>query len=540
MPVIANAQWDISNTNSIFFKHDADAQGGDIGIADSLYLGWNGTSFQTIIDELGRVSKYNGSTITDGYSLIGSGGKLVLAPAGVGTVTSITFNSPLTGGTITSTGTVDIQQASASNEGTVTTVTQTFAGMKYFNDGIVAYAPSLVEAAFQVGASGGSETVFTTSGQINKVNGVEITQGMLLKGTSSNFIDVFSIGLPGDLIHVNALGTDIEYFSPAYIELTDLSATSPLSYNSGTGVFSLPVTANQILYGTGTSVGSEAAFTYDPSNNHLSVAGNWVALGGANTENFNFHVEEDARVEGVFSGYSSTKTVLAIRRANGTTAMPTPILSSEIIGDLSWGGYKTTAWSTSSVAAIQAVATEDYDDSGTGTKLNLQTTPNNTTGVVTQVSIDQDGTVAFEKVIDEYNNIALVNDGVPYQVAELNVTARASAFSQTTLYTAPADGFYRLSYTAKVTTAATSSSILGPFQYKFTEADDAVTVTAPPGNTNNVNQTNVNSTSTGYISGSYVIHAKSGTDIKYIMGYATSGATAMQYNFHLILEALGN
>jgi hypothetical protein len=407
IPLIASAQWDATSSSSIFFKEDASAQGGDVGIADSTFIGWNGTTFQTIFDTLGRVSKYAGSSIPDNYIFTGVSGK---------------------------------------------------------------------------GA----------------------------------------------------------FVAPTFVEYADFSATSPLSYNAGTGTFSLPITANQIPYGTGTSIGSEAAFTYDASNNHFSILGNWAAFGGPNTENFNFHVEEDARVEGVFSGYSSSKTVLAIRRANGTSASPTPILNTEIIGDLSFGGYKSTAWSTSSVAAIQAVATETFDDTGTGTALNFQTTPNNTTGVVTQVQLDQDGTIAIEKTIDEYNNITLVNHGVPYQVAEFNVMARASGYTETTLYTAPADGFYRISFTAKVTTPASSSSILGPFQYKFTEADDAVTVTAPPGNTNNVNQTNANSTTTGYISGSYIIHADAGTDIKYIMGYTSSGVTAMQYNFHVILEALGN
>lgn len=366
-------------------------------------------------------------------------------------------------------------------------------------------------------------------GRIIRINNLAPTAGTILYGNGTYFAPL-SIGTANQLFRVNSGATAPEWFTPG--------ATSPLSYSGGT--FSLPVTDNLIVTGTGTSIGVTSGFSFDESTNHFSVPGGWVALGGTNTENFNLHVQEDARVEGVFSGYSASKTVLAIRRANGTMASPTAIASAEIIGDLSFGGYKATAWSTSSVAAIQAVATETYDDSGTGTLLNFQTTPNNTTGVVTQVQIDQDGTIAIEEIIDEYNNIATVNHGVPYQVAEFNVTARASAYAATTLYTTPEDGFYRISFTAKITTAATSSSILGPFQYKFTEADDAVVVTAPPGNTTSVNQTNVNSTSTGYISGSYVIHAKSGTDIQYVMGYATSGATAMQYNFHLILEALGN
>lgn len=118
---------------------------------------------------------------------------------------------------------------------------------------------------------------------------------------------------------------------------------------------------------------------------------------------------------------------------------------------------------------------------------------------------------------------------------ELDKTASIAA---TDLYTTTEGGFYRLSFSAEINRAATSSSVLGPFQYKFTEANTAVVMTAPPGNTNFINQTNTNSTTTSYMSGTYIIHAKAGTAIQYIMGYTTSGATSMRYNIHVILEKL--
>jgi hypothetical protein len=95
-----------------------------------------------------------------------------------------------------------------------------------------------------------------------------------------------------------------------------------------------------------------------------------------------------------------------------------------------------------------------------------------------------------------------------------------------------------MSFSAEVNRAATSSSVLGPFQYKFTEANMESVITAPPGNTNFINQTNTNNTTTSYISGTYIIHAKAGTAIQYIMNYASSGATSMRYNIHVILEKL--
>lgn len=512
LPLYTYAQWDIPNNNSVWFKEDADGQGGDVGISDSTYLGWSGTAWGTIFDTIGRISKYAGGTITDGYTLVGSSGKLILSPAATGTVSSIIFNSPLTGGTITGTGTVDIQQASALQEGTVTTGTQNFAGDKTFVDDVSLSGNFYTSGHMYFGDM--AQTQFNYTGQLIQYDGVAPSDGSLLIGN----------------------GTGV-------FEMNTLTAGTGIDITNGDGSISiaaepLTATANQILFGTGTGVGSSSDFTFDDATNKLYANSTNFALGGTNTEAFNFHIQENSRVESVISGYTSSKSILAIRRANGTMASPTAILSGETIGDLSWGGYKATAWSTSSVAAIAAVATETYDDTGTGTELQFQTTANDATGVATQMTLGQDGNLKLEKQVSEYNNIATVQNGMPSLVAEVNLTAQTASIAATTIYTADENGMYRITFSAKVTTAATSSSILGPFQYKFTESDDNVVVTAPPGNTNNVNQTNTNSTSTGYISGTYIAHAKSGTAIQYIMGYTSSGATAMQYNLHVIIEKL--
>lgn len=517
LPIFSFAQWDNSLSSSIRFSEDADAQGGDVGVNDSLYLGWSGSAWNTIIDTIGRISKYAGASITDGYTLVGSGGKLILSPAATGTLTSITFASPLTGGTITTTGTVDIQQASALQEGTVTTGTQSFAGEKTFggitnfNDNIYSNGSTYATGSLFLGDA--SQTEWNYLGKLLTYDNVTTTDGMLLIGA-----------------------TGAGYYA------TTLTAGTGIDITNGPGTITIDADisrpSTEIMWGTGTGYSSSSDFTFDDATNKLYANSTNFALGGSNTESFNFHIQENSRVESVISGYTTSKSILAIRRANGTMASPTAILSGETIGDLSWGGYKSTAWSTSSVAAIAAVATETYDDSGTGTELQFQTTANNATGVSTQMTLGQDGNLKLEKQVSEYNNIATVQNGMPSIVESDSWTAQSASMGYTTVYTADEDGFYRISYTAKVTTAATSSSILGPFTYRFTEVDDAVVTTAPSGNTNNINQTAANSTSTGYISGTYIVHAKSGTNIQYAIGYTSSGATAMQYNLHVIVEKL--
>jgi hypothetical protein len=45
-----------------------------------------------------------------------------------------------------------------------------------------------------------------------------------------------------------------------------------------------------------------------------------------------------------------------------------------------------------------------------------------------------------------------------------------------------------------------------------------------------------NSITTGFISGSITVYAKASTAIQYTMGYASSGATAMVYNLHIVVS----
>lgn len=141
-------------------------------------------------------------------------------------------------------------------------------------------------------------------------------------------------------------------------------------------------------------------FSWDDASDTLTfkygnVTGGVLAIGGNNTENFNLHVEEEGRVEIVGAGYGSPKTVFGARLAGGTMSSPTALASGITIGEYGFGGYKDTAWSTSSVAAIKAVTTEAFTDSATGTKLIFSVTPNNTTGIIDAVTINQDGNMGI-------------------------------------------------------------------------------------------------------------------------------------------------
>jgi len=81
--------------------------------------------------------------------------------------------------------------------------------------------------------------------------------------------------------------------------------------------------------------------------------------------------------------------------------------------------------------------------------------------------------------VTRYNGIATVANGLPSEYAVVDLTAQTALIGTTTLYTTPSAGQYRLSWNMKITTAAVTSSTLGPLTIVYTDPDSvAVTMTA--------------------------------------------------------------
>lgn len=143
-----------------------------------------------------------------------------------------------------------------------------------------------------------------------------------------------------------------------------------------------------------------------------------------------------------------------------------------------------------------------------------------------------------------YGGVALVGQGLGPEVAQVDLTAQAAAITTTTLYAVPAAGAgqYRVSYGAKVTTAATTSSQLGALTVTWTDPDGvAISSTVPViNNGGTVASTDTANTTSAHVNGfPLMLNAKASTNIQYAMAYASVGATAMQYNLHIKLEFLG-
>ncbi len=125
-------------------------------------------------------------------------------------------------------------------------------------------------------------------------------------------------------------------------------------------------------------------------------------------------------------------------------------------------------------------------------------------------------------------------------VGSVDIVARSTAVSATTLFTPALTGFYRISCAMKITTTGTSP-VAGPVTITYTDGDGSVAqsqVMLLQSTTGTVVTTTVNnSTTTGTVHGSIVVYAKTAVALQYAISVSgTFGAGA--YTAHLRAEAL--
>lgn len=128
-----------------------------------------------------------------------------------------------------------------------------------------------------------------------------------------------------------------------------------------------------------------------------------------------------------------------------------------------------------------------------------------------------------------------VTAGTP--VNGVNISA---AIAATTLYAVPSSGagLYRVSFVAKITQAASTSSVLGGtngFQVKYTDPDGVVVTTGAIQNLSG-DALSLNSTQAVYC-GVCIVNAKASTNIQYLMDYTSVGVTVMKHNLRIVVEA---
>lgn len=155
------------------------------------------------------------------------------------------------------------------------------------------------------------------------------------------------------------------------------------------------------------------------------------------------------------------------------------------------------------------------------------------------------GSMAITGKMATYNSIATVSNGVPSEVATVDLTGQTANIGATTLYAVPAGGggLYRITALVVLTTAASVSSTLPNVQITYTDVHTGGTVTidatpvlgaAGAGQTGALTGNTVGLTSTGVIA----INAKLSTNIQYQTVNYASTIAGMAYAVRLKLEAL--
>ena len=131
--------------------------------------------------------------------------------------------------------------------------------------------------------------------------------------------------------------------------------------------------------------------------------------------------------------------------------------------------------------------------------------------------------------------------------ATSDLTSQSATITATALYTPTVTGMFRVTYYAKVTTAASTSSVLGGatgFVLGYTDGGDSVAQnltlpeTGQSGNSITIANGNTGNTTTTATYGTATVYAKAGVAITYAFGYTSVGGTAMVYELHIKLEQL--
>lgn len=114
----------------------------------------------------------------------------------------------------------------------------------------------------------------------------------------------------------------------------------------------------------------------------------------------------------------------------------------------------------------------------------------------------------------------------PARVFSTHLTAQNTSLTTTTALTVPETGIYRLSYTARITQAATvSSSLTVTLGWTDTGVACSQAGAAMTGNTTTTVQ-----------SGSVVVYADAGSPVTYSTTRASVGATSMTYALAVLIE----
>lgn len=267
----------------------------------------------------------------------------------------------------------------------------------------------------------------------------------------------------------------------------------------------------------------------DGFNNSMIFGGGSATLAAFNLVNVNSVLDV---FDAIPTGGSAALTVKNSGRVGVSSSTPGTTLSvggsTYMTGGAGVGVLNTVAGSLVTTGA----ATIGGNISGLDTSIRqLTTVGDNTLG----------GFLNIGNRINTYDNYTTRAPGVVPIIFEKEGDLKSAAVASTFLFTDPNQsyGFYRICGYLNEERAGSTSSTLGGanlgMQVSFRNYDTGATSTTPAAISG---ATNAGNTVGSVASSCVLIHQIQGNGVYFTIGYTSSGATTMQYSYHIIVELL--
>jgi len=317
---------------------------------------------------------------------------------------------------------------------------------------------------------------FGSSAQVNqrRANGTNAAKSAVLSGDSIGSFNAFGYGATGYIATSSAAvqfaatenwtdtadGTEILFRTvtngtTALTTRWGVRNDGSLTYNGGTltGVstvnavdyFDNGVNINTIYAGLAAANVFSAVQTIDLNTAALPAPITGTALHIGNADGVLTRLQLDSFAQ---------QTSFTGRRANGTAALPTALISNEQIIGVNAFGYGATAYSATSRGSMGIFASENWTDAATGTRIIFSTTPNLSTTSTTRWGVENDGSFVYSggaltgvstvNATDYFDNgvninliyasLALPNVFTALQTISINATAPGAPFGASMLH----------------------------------------------------------------------------------------------------------
>jgi hypothetical protein len=362
------------------------------------------------------------------------------------------------------------------------------------------------------------------AGEVTLYYGANGTSIFRQSGGSSYNINLPNAnGTSGQALRLTA-GLNLEWFTPSTGSVTSFSFTDSHGFDGTvTNATTTPalelittVTDNQIMYSTGGDITGSPLFTWDDATNteRLDVTLYDFIVRGTSAYGVLGLIDDGGSIQ--FGDISAAVNATTFTLDDGGEIITLKADNGVVINNL--GASDNLTYTAAGVLSPVTLTANDFNFSAPTLSIdyaNGQSASTSTKGFLTDTDWDT------------------FNDKTGRIGTPVSLTGQTAAIGATTAYTLPAsDGYYRVSFTLTLTTAATSSSQIG-FQCRYTNATDNVVKTSP--NINDVTRTAGNSKAVA-VTYTYFVHAKASTNIQYIANYSSTGATAAVYDLSVVVE----